>query len=1019
MNKTASLLDEDPYNNCNHRFGSRMNKTSIMKNLTLLFVFFLSLSLLTSPVSADPLPFSGDGDGTESNPYQITNWTQLNEIRNELGANYTLETNLDENTDGYSDFNSDEGFGPIGNESNRFTGSFDGKGYEISELFISRPEGNYVGLFGYIENATIKDVGLINVNITGYSFVGGLVGVNEGGSILNSHSSGCVNVEGQYVDAAIGGLVGLNIAGDIIDSFSTGNVNVNATEVYTFVGGLVGLNIAGDIIDSFSTGNVNINATEVYTFVGGLVGLNLGGELGGKSFSVGAETMPSYLTGNVGFELLNNVGLLDINAVNLLNGEIYGGIITNSRSFGNVTITGAEDVNLSSSSLGGLIGLNLGGTIQDSCSTGDVTIENTNVNIEGATVGGLVGFNAGDITNSCSTGNVVVDGEYVDIEIATFGGLIGFNIGDVTNSNSTGDVSVSGAEVGIWFASFGGLVGHNEVYAIRHSSSTGDVTVEGEYDAALKGGVTIAGGGYAFAAFGGLAGVNGLFSGEGTIEESYSLGNVIGIDHVGGLVGSNRGIITNSYSAGNIIGYEEVGGLVGTNYGDILDSYSTGNVEGYWCVGGLVGQNEARGWGGIASTMGVICDENDSTGIAVIDDPDEGGSIINSYSTGTVTGEERVGGLVGWNTCYGQIISSSSTGHVTGDHVAGGLVGTNAGEITDSSSTGKVVGHFAVGGFVGVNKGNVTNSFSTGEVSGFESVGGFVGRNSCIGQITDSYSTGNVDEELNVFTTIKSDKGIGGLVGVNAGAIANSYSIGQVNAAGQGIGGLIGIDGVILKESSSYILRSYWNTETSRQGTSVGGEGRTTAEMTSPHASNTYVGWDFNEIWFIHPQINNGYPQLRHFIGAYPIDRSGSRTSIGASLPPENVTSVFSSIKYVTPGKIEYDFFNTSSPVIGISFDARDHEGRVVAKIEVLDGMPGNVSSPLGNIYRMLSITVGSEGKISDDNADNILLNFRVSWDWIRENNIDPDTIRIVRFHDGKWEDLPTTLVYDDGEMIY
>jgi len=81
------------------------------------------------------------------------------------------------------------------------------------------------------------------------------------------------------------------------------------------------------------------------------------------------------------------------------------------------------------------------------------------------------------------------------------------------------------------------------------------------------------------------------------------------------------------------------------------------------------------------------------------------GSISNSYSTGTITGEKNVGGLVGSN----------------------GLLFSDCGLVTRCYSTGTVSGNYFVGGLVGFNVGNVCRCYSTGTVSGSSSVGGLVG----------------------------------------------------------------------------------------------------------------------------------------------------------------------------------------------------------------------------------------------------------------------------------------------------
>jgi PGF-pre-PGF domain-containing protein len=146
---------------------------------------------------------------------------------------------------------------------------------------------------------------------------------------------------------------------------------------------------------------------------------------------------------------------------------------------------------------------------------------------------------------------------------------------------------------------------------------------------------------------------------------------------------------------------------------------------------------------------------------------------------------------------------------------------------------------------------------------------------------------------------------------------------------------------------------------------------------------------------------------------------SGRRVSVSPGQPPESVTSTYTSVKHVMGGtSVEYDLSNTGSPVLGISFDAKDNEGIVVAKVQVLSDRPAGVSVPPGKQYQLTNIDVGSEGTISSHNADNIRINFKVSWDWIRENNIDPATIRLTRYHDGVWQELPTGKISDDGQFI-
>jgi hypothetical protein len=214
-------------------------------------------------------------------------------------------------------------------------------------------------------------------------------------------------------------------------------------------------------------------------------------------------------------------------------------------------------------------------------------------------------------------------------------------------------------------------------------------------------------------------------------------------------------------------------------------------------------------------------------------------SIIASYSNSTVTGNDDVGGFVGYND--GNITTSYSTSTVRGDWHVGGLVGENDryANITASYSNGTVNGNDDVGGFVGHNDGNITTSYSTGSVTGDKSVGGLVGCNHSSeagnGSIATSYSTG----------TVTGNEYLGGLVGVNRGSIATSYSTGTVSGEIK-VGGLVGYNGYDGK-----ITSSFWDMEASGLLISYGGEGKTTAKM---RTASTFLeaGWDFVD------EIENG-----------------------------------------------------------------------------------------------------------------------------------------------------------------
>src|SRR5690606_2989537 len=204
------------------------------------------------------------GWGTDTAPWTITNWHQLQNINYNSdvlsgGYYFNLVNDLGSSTAGYDSHasntaNSGQGWNPIGNNSNRFTGTFDGLGHVISDLFINRGTTNDIGLFGDIANTTLRHVGLETSDITGQSGVGGLVGRQSGGSISQAYASGAVNGT-----TWVGGLVGSQEGrSSISQSYASGAVNGNSD-----VGGLVGRQYGGSsfsqISQSYATGEVNGN----------------------------------------------------------------------------------------------------------------------------------------------------------------------------------------------------------------------------------------------------------------------------------------------------------------------------------------------------------------------------------------------------------------------------------------------------------------------------------------------------------------------------------------------------------------------------------------------------------------------------------------------------------------------------------------------------------------------------------------------------------------------------------------
>ena len=186
-----------------------------------------------------------------------------------------------------------------------------------------------------------------------------------------------------------------------------------------------------------------------------------------------------------------------------------------------------------------------------------------------------------------------------------------------------------------------------------------------------------------------------------------------------------------------------------------------------------------------------------------------GGSITNTHANVTVIGDDQVGGIAG-RAIDVDLINSSAEGAVsgTGEH-AGGLAGKSNGDIINSYSSSPVNASSYVGGLVGETSGNISNSFVNAreEIAGTgDYVGGLAGYST--GSITDSYVsmegsvTGNNYvgglagyssgvERTYADVNIVGNNSVGGLVGDARVLVDNSYAIGSVTG-NENVGGLVG-----------------------------------------------------------------------------------------------------------------------------------------------------------------------------------------------------------------------------------
>ena len=407
---------------------------------------------------------------------QIFIWDadDLNDIRNDLNGDYILMANIDLDLHPY---NQGEGWLPIGNENNRFTGSLDGNGFTISDLFINRPYNNYTGLFGATSNATLENIELLNINVIGNYYTGGLVGESiqstvilncliEGeitgqaytgllaGGLSSSQTTGCLAYGSVTGASSTGGLLGRWIKSVISGSTFTGTITGNSN-----TGGLIGYNNYTNVNECFVTGILNGS-----NFSGLLIGYNTNSPIN-ESHTSGEITGNVYTGGLIGENFASSIANSS-SEITLTSNFMSGGLIGKSSNSDIILCHSIGTMNISSTFAGGLVGATYSDKKMNSIafSYADVLVNSVSHH-----AGGLVGVNSNTNIYACyALGNVSGDNDV--------GGLIGSNhfSSDIRNSYARGSVTGN--------TCVGGLIGFNSVDGLLfYCFSTGEVTANSDY----------------------------------------------------------------------------------------------------------------------------------------------------------------------------------------------------------------------------------------------------------------------------------------------------------------------------------------------------------------------------------------------------------------------------------------------------------------------------------------------------------------------------------------------------------
>ena len=199
----------------------------------------------------------------------ISTLEELKSFRDEVNAGNTFAgktVELAANIDLMS-----EEWTPIGNNTNKFQGTFDGKGYTVSNLVITGNNSN-AGFFGFTASGAIKNLTIDNASVSGYLNVGVVAGTPYTSTYSNIKLTGVIKVDGY---AYVGGMFGKNLYADasdlVIDASDDSYVKANSENYRTYVGGVIGFMGEGNITVSNVASNIRVEGSTCD--VGGIVGI--------------------------------------------------------------------------------------------------------------------------------------------------------------------------------------------------------------------------------------------------------------------------------------------------------------------------------------------------------------------------------------------------------------------------------------------------------------------------------------------------------------------------------------------------------------------------------------------------------------------------------------------------------------------------------------------------------------------------------------------------------------------------
>lgn len=617
------------------------SKKELLKGISLLMEGENSTAV-SEKVAAD-----FEGKGTAESPYLIEDVDDLKKLAEKVnggeayeGKHFKLTADIDLENEPWTPIGTKVYTDAFGHSEIRyFKGTFDGDRHQIANLTITG-RNEYVGLFGYVKNATIQNCNVAG-EVSGYNAVGGIVGAVDGktNNILNCSFQG--NVTGN---AYVGGIVGqVQNQCEVSSCYVIGTVHGGNDNV----GGIAGAG-RGAIKNCYALADVSAGGK----FVGGIAGDAFSVTIENCYYSgeVSASKNAGGIAGNVWRGTIQNcVSLAESvtgSNTNRIVGNIYNLTLTNNYAWSDPALSADDDA--------GLNGANFtytNGTLSKQFSEIFKNDSAWKFTDNGLPILKNTGGTQLSELPKCMTGV----------------GFDGFGI--KTNPYLIEDVED--------LKLLAEKVNSGETYTNKYFKQTANIDLENEPNWTPIGGTVIEhpstweisvfkgnydGDGYKITNLTTTEDSNhvGLFGKveDATIQNCNITGNVNGYNYVGGIVGGVgvKTKILNCSFQGSVMGESDcVGGIVGETSAEceVSGCFARGKVEGLQKVGGIAGK-------------GV-------------------GTIKNCYALADVTARDRIAGGIAGGTYNLTIENCYYGGDVLAKNYAGGIAGVM--DSTSGSST--------------------------------------------------------------------------------------------------------------------------------------------------------------------------------------------------------------------------------------------------------------------------------------------------------------------------------------------